>query len=399
MHGRESAEVLVNQFWLDFAAPEMGPGNGPVLGVACSNGSRSGSGIWTPVGGRPFLHQALASWHWWHFTCGQVPSDKVPLRLNMDETAVRFYYEQRGGYRLRPCVLRKKHGVAGFRKASAAYKKMSITCMTMLSDSREVQGLLPQVLIGNEYTFKAGDLVSLRRAGGHRFTIWRKKSAWVNSHVMMEWLRLLSRSLRGVRDTHQPMLLMDAFKAHLSEEVLSLASDLNIWIILVPAQVTFLLQPLDTHVFGQLKQVLRRKITTRASTTGSDRGNTSMELVTLLRECFEEVIDPRHWGSVFEENGYGLRPGPVRRKILTGWVSRACHGLRMRCPVLMLSSTVSLVVLSSTSTPCWVASQGMAGQFRLRPGGRGSRGEDPVSLCHIRSRIRHEVYCCNRCRV
>ena len=195
----------------------------------------------------------------------------TPLRLNMDETAIRFFYDQRGGFRLRPCVLRKKHGVPGYRRSSAAGRKKSMTHIAVVCDDVEVQHRLPQILLGNENNFHAAQLEHLRGLAGGRITVWRRKSAWMNKEVMKDLLVMLADCLRPWARTRQPILLLDALRSHIANDVLALASELNIWIVLVPAQATFLMRPLDTHVFGRFKHTLRRKMT-RLTLTGAAHG-------------------------------------------------------------------------------------------------------------------------------
>ena len=42
---------------------------------------------------------AIAVWQWFQFLLGQVPPGRPVLRLNLDETSVRFWYEPRLGLR------------------------------------------------------------------------------------------------------------------------------------------------------------------------------------------------------------------------------------------------------------------------------------------------------------
>ena len=101
----------------------------------------------------------------------------------MEETAIRFLYEQRKVFRLRSCALRKKHGVpgfrrvycvkkhgvAGFRRASPGYKKKSFTYVSLICDHADVQPLLPQMGLSNEITVKEHEIESLRLAGANCF--------------------------------------------------------------------------------------------------------------------------------------------------------------------------------------------------------------------------------------
>ena len=84
----------------------------------------------------------------------------------------------------------------------------------------------------------------------HPVDFVRAKSAWVNTAVMMNVLSRLKHSLAHIPNS-QVILLLDSHKAHLNKNVLELAVSLNIWVLVVPAKLTWLLQPLDAHVFAK----------------------------------------------------------------------------------------------------------------------------------------------------
>ena len=91
-------------------------------------------------------------WQWFHFLQGQVPPDRPVLRLNLDETSVRFWYEPRKGLR-RP---RGQIPRAGFaRKASRAQLRKALSHITILCDDLSLQPHVPEVLLVNDRTVSA----------------------------------------------------------------------------------------------------------------------------------------------------------------------------------------------------------------------------------------------------
>ena len=63
--------------------------------------------------------------------------------------------------------------------------------------------------------------------------------------------------MRLVRGNARILLWMDAASQHDGIDVLNHAARLQIFLVLVPAGLTWLMQPLDVYVFAKLKTALR----------------------------------------------------------------------------------------------------------------------------------------------
>ena len=70
---------------------------------------------------------------------------------------------------------------------------------------------------------------------------------------MQKYIRLLCGRLREYLDHREIILLMDMAPCHMHPSVFALARRKGIRIVLIPARLTGLLQPLDTHVFRQFR--------------------------------------------------------------------------------------------------------------------------------------------------
>ena len=55
----------------------------------------------------------------------------------------------------------------------------------------------------------------------------------------------------------QPVLVMDACRLHLHRSLAEACLREGVWLVIVPARLTWLLQPLDTHAFQPYKHFLR----------------------------------------------------------------------------------------------------------------------------------------------
>ncbi len=253
-------------------------------------------------------------WRWWNFLEHQVPAGKRLLRLNLDETAVRFYYKPRKGLVAslgRPHRARRR---VPLQQASRAMQRKALSHMAIVCDDSALQPLLPQVLIGNEHVLRAGDLARLRALVPRNVLIWRCKSAWANQATMRAVFRLLAAALAPHPDV-QPVLLMDALSVHTSETVIREASRLGIWTCVIPAKCTWLLQPLDTDAFATYKQYLRARYVELVSEDAQGELVTEA-VVACIGEVCRRVLQGHVWRNVFLKNGFGREQAGVRQSIL-----------------------------------------------------------------------------------
>ena len=93
--------------------------------------------------------EATAVWQWFHFLQSQVPPSDSVLRLNLDETSIKFWYEPRMGLR-RPAGEVPRVGFA--RQASRSQLRRASSHIAIICDDTGLQPHLPQVLLVNERT-------------------------------------------------------------------------------------------------------------------------------------------------------------------------------------------------------------------------------------------------------
>jgi len=187
---------------------------------------------------------------WVDYVKQAAPEGKTILWVNCDETSIGYAFP-----RLRGNVVR------GFRKRAATEKGIqknemrgSITYLTFSCDRGEVQSLLPQILLGNKRCFTPALLQAVREHMPPNVHVMRENSSWVSSAVMMRCLELLSHALQSVSAQLQIVVLLDTARAHLGLEVARRAAELHIWLIIISAGLTWLLQPLDVCIFASFKR-------------------------------------------------------------------------------------------------------------------------------------------------
>ena len=179
----------------------------------------------------------------------------------------------------------------------------------MVTNVERYQHLLPQIILGANSKFTLKLMRSLGKIR-HSVDFVRAKSAWVNTAVMMNVLSRLKDSLAHIPNS-QVILLLDSHKAHLNKNVLELAVSLNIWVLVVPAKLTWLLQPLDAHVFAKYKKYLRDQLRT---TMLANRTVTDPEWMKMLISVATTFIQ-RDWGNAFDSLGITGKPGTLSETI------------------------------------------------------------------------------------
>lgn len=244
----------------------------------------------------------------------QVAPGRKVLRLNLDETAVRFYYKPQNGLvagRDSGCSRSPKSIV---QKAGQAQQKKALTHIGIICDRPELQPRLPQIVLGNGYVLRQRDMARLTRCASRPVCLWRRKSAWIDAKGMVLVLRKLGEALKPLLGEYQPVLLMDAHKVHFHASVLREAAKQEIWPICVPACLTWLLQPLDTDCFARYKQFLRNRYTELLSRQAAGELDPEAVIQCINGAC-RYVLQAHEWHRIFVKNGYEAGQGGVRESI------------------------------------------------------------------------------------
>ena len=148
----------------------------------------------------------------------------------------------------------------------------------------------------------------------------RQKSAWSNIALMKRVVKMLGVALRTYCPVPlvrrwQPVLLMDACRLHLHRSIVATCLAEGIWPILVPAKLTWLLQPCDTDAF-QLYKVFLRMAYQRARLLTADGELTTAQFMLALYDAIRNVLQGHRWAGAFEKNGFGTGQAQVSKYIL-----------------------------------------------------------------------------------
>ena len=97
--------------------------------------------------------------------------------------------------------------------------------------------------------------------------------------------------------TMQPILAFDAAPLHLHPEVIELLGELDMWWLLIPKKLTWLLQPLDTHAFSKYKRYIRNRW---LDTIVAQQGRRNVKDVALIVvNTIQAVLEGNSWSTAF----------------------------------------------------------------------------------------------------
>ena len=264
-----------------------------------------------------FLPKASTAWQFFNWTIARIPFGKKPLMLNMDETACRLFYESKPGILATRAIAKSASRGLLSQQAKRGNTRASLSLVALICDDSSIQPKLPQFLLGNEHILPVPLAGQLKADGGlpSNIRVCRHKSAWINDEKLADIVAHWSRALAEFRHSHQPILILDACPAHLGPKFLGACRRHNIWVQYIPARMTWLLQPCDTHCFGMLKRMFRREyhlalITSATGQVGVRR------IVEIIVQGVREVMQGHRWAPAFVGNGWQYQQRFIRQKIL-----------------------------------------------------------------------------------
>ena len=182
---------------------------------------------------------------------------KPILLINMDETSLAMSLPNTRGTVIMKRWRPKTRKVLKRQHLKQKELRSRFTHMSFVTHNSLLQPALPQILICNKSQCTQKELREIRAQLPPNFFIWQEKSAWNNHALTRRALTLLNTHMQDYFDVYQVVLLSDVARSHLRRSISLLARRYEMPLLYVPARLTWLLQPADTHVFAKLKQALR----------------------------------------------------------------------------------------------------------------------------------------------
>ena len=190
-------------------------------------------------------------------------------------------------------------------------RRCCLTHVGLICDRPEVQPKLPQFIVGNERTLPAKQMGVLQRSCPPNVTLVRQKSAWSNAALTGRIVRALAVAVRSYEarlGRLQIVLILDAARIHFTPLALRAYKAAGVWVVIAPAKLTWLIQPLDTHAFARYKGRLQNAYqSARMASSGADGDVNIAEFLPCVYTAIRCVLQGNRWIVAFERDGYGAR--------------------------------------------------------------------------------------------
>ncbi len=138
----------------------------------------------------------------------------------------------------------------------------------------------------------------------------------MTSSILKQVFTLYRREIRAIRPNAEIVMVFDVASPHVTREVFMHLNRLNLHTLLVPAGMTWLLQPLDTHVFSTLKRSLHDR-QTRGRAASPLGILPSCSWIRIAGEAVKEVLVDRDWTHSLRGNGLHAQVVPLRLTLVT----------------------------------------------------------------------------------
>ena len=241
-------------------------------------------------------------WRWSNFLHSQVPPGQKPLRVNMDETAIRLVQTARRGM---ICSVARRLRMTPRSIAQQATRGQLRTMFSLIAfvcDDDDLQKKLPQILVVSSAVVKASDVEQVRRTLPPNVFLWSQRRAWTTGELMVAVVKTLRQCLESDLVDRQVILSSDVFRAHTTKAVWRAMARLNFFYFLIPARMTWVMQPCDTHVFAQFKRHLQEAAQTAA--VRDEKGYVPLAtLFDIVGDTVQVVLRGKRWAHAFHDLG------------------------------------------------------------------------------------------------
>jgi len=237
---------------------------------------------------------------WIRWARSRAPQGSHVVLINMDETCLTNIKTHKRG--LLPAA---NHSAAKRVRNATAYGGPRTSLCAAICDDPDLQCKLPQLRLPSTGLDKmfGPHLRAVYDEAVSPVLTWYGSCSWLTQENMEPWLTKLRRCMVNERADAHIILLLDVCPAHTAHRVLRHARQLGIRIVFIPASLTWLLQPLDTHVFVHFKRRIRRAVFDALSRDTS--GRISHEaLVRIHNRVIREVLVQGNFRPRLEAAGF-----------------------------------------------------------------------------------------------
>lgn len=216
------------------------------------------------------------------------------------------------------------------QRVTRGARRCFFTHVGIICNVPAMQPLLPQVIFVGAHSITQADWSLVVGDLPHNVYVKRMKKGWNNADQHRIIMRILGMILAPFLHAMQPILYFDAALIHLASEVFAEMTAASIWFVVIPARLTWLLQPLDTHGFVKYKAYLRRGF--EDAVCAWTRVSKIRQMLRLVVDAIRHVLQARRWQSAFEDNGLAEGLDSVSAFIKNAMGGETLPALEDACP-------------------------------------------------------------------
>ena len=234
------------------------------------------------------------------------PNKRV-LTINIDETAICLHTPGKGYKAPRNTAEADTNEIADMGPLLET-KRRYITHVGLICDDDRYQPWLPQVLKIGRRVLSGSAARRLQAVSPPNVYIASAATHWTQQDDFIELLAMIAYIFHPERDSLDIVVLVDATGTHLTRKIFAAARFYGIQLCPVAALMTWLLQPLDTHVFAEEKKNLHTEYTNRCLTSDTSVG-TFEHILQGVSNVVGRMFSKGKWAYAFERDGYTTARG------------------------------------------------------------------------------------------
>lgn len=249
-----------------------------------------------------------------------LPAGKRRVCINMDETSVKLRPPASRGFLVAGARAKLRGRSALAAHGTKGEQRCNLTQLVFICDDDEVQAALPTILLVSKRAFSQAMFEKMKSMLPPHIHLWRQQRAWVTGRTMSAACRLVASVLQPWIPRIAVIFCADTYRGHLTKGVWDTMARLRFAYLLIPAKLTWALQPCDTHVFaGYKRQLVEEQQVRRIAEAELQRRRTAalspppgvapvepvLNLIESLVAAFEKTVQQRSWTAAFASNGLG----------------------------------------------------------------------------------------------
>jgi len=173
--------------------------------------------------------------------------------INVDETALPYFTGGRPGFRMKTSEKQLKDRMV--EQSSLSLRRCHCTLISAVSTDPAVQKVLPQILLPNfarqKKAWRRASLIESHTG----VRIMLGTNGWSTCKSMRDYFKIIKATVCDI--TSKPIVMvMDCHPSHIATSTIHWLSRQKWHTLLIPAKLTYLLQPLDACVFRRFKHAL-----------------------------------------------------------------------------------------------------------------------------------------------